>query len=233
MKSFNLKFTALILTLGIMFSGCEAVQNTNKTQRGAGIGAAAGAILGGILGNNVGSKDNAALGAIIGATVGGVAGGIIGNKMDKQAEKIENTLPGAEVVRTQEGIQVILDANSDVRFEYNKSDLTAEAKNNLRGLVQIFNEYPDTDILIVGFTDNVGSQNYNLPLSEKRAQSVVDYLVSQGIAKSRLSSMGKGIEEPRADNSTEAGRAQNRRVEFAITANEKMVEDAHKEAGQY
>lgn len=229
MKSINVKLIVFVLTFGLLTTGCD----TNNTQKGVGIGAAAGAIIGGIIGNNVGSKDNAALGAIIGATVGGAAGGIIGHKMDKQAEKIENTLPGAEVVRTQEGIQVILDANSDVRFEYNKSDLTANAKTNLNKLVQIFNEYPDTNILIVGYTDNVGSQNYNLPLSEKRAQSVVNYLVSQGIAKSRLTSMGKGIEDPRADNSTEAGRAQNRRVEFAITANDKMIEDAQKEAGQH
>lgn len=231
MRNLNLKMTVIALSFGLLFTGCEAIQNTNKTQRGAAIGAGSGAIIGGVIGNNVGSKNNAALGAILGAVVGGVAGGVIGNKMDKQAERIENTLPGAEVVRSAEGIQLILDEASDVRFEYNKSDLTAQAKVNLDKLVPIFNEYKDTDILIVGYTDGVGSQDYNLPLSEKRAASVVAYLKSKGIASSRLSSIGLGKEEPRGDNSTEAGRAQNRRVEFAITANEKMIQDAQKEAG--
>lgn len=227
MKLISSKLIMLLAVAGMILSGCDA----NNTQKGAGIGAAAGAIIGGIIGNNVGSKDNAAAGAIAGAVIGGAAGGIIGHKMDQQAKKIENTLPGAEVVRNAEGIQVILDENSDVRFEYNKSSLTAEAKSNLQKLIPIFNEYPDTDMLIIGFTDGVGSQEYNLPLSEKRAGSVVEYLKSQGIASSRLTSMGRGKLEPRADNETEAGRAQNRRVEFVITANEKMKAEAEQEAG--
>ena len=227
MKLISSKLIMFLAVAGMILSGCDA----NNTQKGAGIGAAAGAIIGGIIGNNVGSKDNAAAGAIAGAVIGGAAGGIIGHKMDQQAKKIENTLPGAEVVRNAEGIQVILDENSDVRFEYNKSSLTAEAKSNLQKLIPIFNEYPDTDMLIIGFTDGVGSQEYNLPLSEKRAGSVVEYLKSQGIASSRLTSMGRGKLEPRADNETEAGRAQNRRVEFVITANEKMKVEAEQEAG--
>lgn len=231
MRSLNLKLTAIVLTIGLLFTGCEAIQNTNQTQRGSAIGAGSGAVIGGVLGNNLGSGKNAALGAILGAVVGGVAGGVIGNKMDKQAQKIETTLPGAEVVRSAEGIQIILDEESNVRFEYNKSDLTEQAKVNLDKLIPIFTEYEDTDILIVGYTDGVGSQDYNLPLSEKRAASVVTYLQSRGIASHRLSSMGLGKEQPRADNDTDAGRAQNRRVEFAITANDKMKQDAHQEAG--
>ncbi len=232
MKYLNTKITTVALSAGLLFTSCEAVQNTNHTQRGAAVGATSGAVIGGVLGNNVGSGDNAVLGAIAGAVIGGVAGGLIGNRMDKQAEKIENTLPGAEVVRTAEGIQVILDEQSDVRFEYNKSDLTAQAKANLDKLIPIFNEYPDTDILIVGYTDAIGSDAYNLTLSEKRASSVVSYLKNKGLSSSRLKSVGQGKSNPRASNDTDAGRAQNRRVEFAITANEKMVEDAQKQAGK-
>ena len=231
MKLMNFKITAIVLSFGVLFAGCEAIQNTNKTQRGAAIGAGSGAVIGGVIGNNVGNKNNAVLGALLGAVVGGVAGGVIGNKMDKQAKDIENTLPGAEVVRSNEGIQVILDEKSDVRFEYNKSSLTPEAKANLDKLIPIFNEYQDTDILIVGYTDGVGSQEFNLPLSEKRAASVATYLGSHGVSSSRLKSMGQGKENPRGDNDTEAGRAQNRRVEFAITANEKMKQEAQQEAG--
>ncbi len=232
MKNLNIKITTLALTAGLLFTGCEAVQNTNHTQRGAAVGAASGAVIGGVLGNNVGSGDNAVLGAIAGAVIGGVAGGLIGNNMDKQAQKIENTLPGAEVIRTAEGIQVILDEQSDVRFEYDKSDLTTLAKSNLDKLVGVFNEYPDTDILVVGFTDSKGSDQYNQGLSERRSASVVSYLKTKGIASSRLSSIGQGETNPRATNETDEGRAQNRRVEFAITANDKMVEDAQQQAGE-
>ena len=232
MKKINTKVAAIILGGSFIMSSCTAVQNANNTQKGAGLGAVAGGVIGGILGNNIGKGGNTALGAVIGAAVGGAAGGVIGNKMDKQAQKIEQVLPGAEVVRTEEGINLILDENSRVTFEYNKDGLTPTAKANLDKLVEVFKEYPDTNLLIVGHTDNKGSQAYNLPLSQKRALSVKNYLVSKGISASRLTSQGKGLEEPIADNSTEAGRAQNRRVEIAITANEKMKADAAKEAGQ-
>lgn len=232
MKKTNTRIAAMVLGGTFILSSCTAVQNANNTQKGAGIGAVAGGVIGGILGNNIGKGGNTALGAVIGAAVGGAAGGVIGNKMDKQAQKIEQVLPGAEVVRTEEGINLILDENSRVTFDYNASSLTSTAKTNLDKLIEVFKEYPDTNLLIVGHTDNKGSQSYNLPLSQKRAQSVKDYLVSKGVSSSRLTSQGKGLEEPIADNNTDQGRAQNRRVEIAITANEKMKADAAKEAGQ-
>lgn len=231
MKKLNTKLTALVVGGAFVLSSCSAVQNANNTQKGAGIGVVAGSVIGGILGNNIGKGGNTALGAVIGAAVGGAAGTVIGNKMDKQAQKIEQVLPGAEVVRTEEGINLILDESSKVTFEYNKSSLTSTAKQNLDKLVEVFQEYPDTNLLIVGHTDNVGSQSYNKPLSEQRAQSVRDYLVANGIASSRLTSAGRGLEEPIADNATAEGRAANRRVEIAITANEKMKADAEREAG--
>lgn len=232
MKSLKNNLAILTISAGLFLSSCEAVKNTNHTQRGAAVGATSGAVIGGVLGNNVGSGDNAVLGAIAGAVIGGVAGGLIGSNMDKQAEKIENTLPGAEVVRTAEGIQVILDEQSDVRFEYDKSDLTAQAKSNLDKLVGVFQEYPDTDILVVGYTDSKGSDTYNQGLSERRSASVVNYLKTKGLPNSRLSSIGQGESNPRASNDTDAGRAQNRRVEFAITANDKMINEAQQQAGQ-
>lgn len=232
MKRINNKLAALVIGGAFVLSSCSAVQNANNTQKGAGIGVVAGSVIGGILGNNIGKGGNTALGAVIGAAVGGAAGGIIGNNMDKQAQKIEQVLPGAEVVRTEEGINLILDEKSNVTFEYNKSTLTSTAKENLNKLIEVFKEYPDTNLLIVGYTDNVGSQAYNLPLSEQRAKSVRDYLVEHGIAASRLTYVGKGIEEPIASNDTAEGRAKNRRVEIAITANDKMKADAQKQANQ-
>lgn len=230
MKNIGSKIITVVLSTSLFFTGCEAVKNTNQTQRGAAVGASSGAVIGGVLGNNI-KGGNPVLGAIAGAVIGGVAGGLIGNSMDKQAKQIENTLPGADVVRTAEGIQVILDEESDVRFEFDKSDLTDQAQANLKKLVAIFNQYPDTNILVVGFTDSKGTDEYNLALSERRANSVVAFL-SQMIDPARLSSLGEGEANPRGDNETEEGRAQNRRVEFAITANDKMIQDAKVKAGE-
>ena len=231
-----MKKTSTILVLSLMllstvFTSCEAVKNTNNTQRGAAIGAIGGAVIGGILGNNVGKGGNGAMGAVLGGVIGGVAGGVIGNKMDKQAREIETALPGAQVERVGEGIKLVLGENS-VRFDTNKSTLTTTAKANLDKLVPVFKSYADTDIVIYGYTDSTGSAEYNLNLSQQRANSVEKYLESKGLNMSRFKMVGMGIADPIATNDTPEGRSQNRRVEFAITANEKMVQDAQKEAGK-
>ncbi|MEL1241287.1 OmpA family protein [Flavobacterium flavipallidum] len=231
MKNISVLALAFVMVLGSLFTSCEAVKNTNKTQRGAAIGAAGGAILGGILGNNLGKGGKGAMGAVIGGVVGGVAGGVIGNKMDKQARQIDQAIPGADVERVGEGIKLVLNENA-IRFDTNKSTLTAAAKANLDKLVTVFNEYPDTDITIFGYTDSTGSADYNLKLSGERANSVKNYLVSKGLVASRFNITGMGIADPIADNGTVEGRSQNRRVEFAITANAKMKADAEKEAAK-
>lgn len=231
MKNIKIVALASLFLLGSFFTGCEAVKNSNKTQRGAVIGAAGGAVLGGILGNNIGKGGNGALGAVLGGVIGGVAGGVIGNKMDKQAREIETALPGAQVERVGEGIKLVLGENS-VRFDTNQSTLTSGAKANLDKLVPVFNQYPDTNIQIYGYTDSTGTAEYNLTLSGQRAASVKSYLTRSGISSSRFTTTGLGIADPVATNDTADGRSQNRRVEFAITANEKMVQDAQKEAGK-
>lgn len=211
-----------LLILSFLFTGCESMKNANNTQKGAGIGAASGAIIGGIIGRNTG---NAALGAAIGAVVGGGTGALIGNQMDKQAREIDQALPGADVERVGEGIHLTLKEDA-VRFDTNKATLTTQAKTNLDKLIPVFNEYADTNIEIFGYTDNTGKPEYNLTLSQRRAESVKDYLVSKGLKSSRFKTSGLGIADPIATNDTPEGRSQNRRVEFAITANEKMVQEA-------
>lgn len=228
MKATKIYLMAFAFIFSIGFTSCEATKNMNNTQKGAGIGAAGGAIIGGIIGNNVG-KGNTALGAIIGGVVGGAAGGVIGNQMDKQARDIDEALPGADVERVGEGIKITLGENS-VNFDLNKSSLTSTAKGNLDKLVPVFNEYPDTDIEIFGYTDSSGSDEYNLKLSEQRAASVKTYLVGKGISSARINTVGRGEADPIASNDTKEGMSKNRRVEFAITANEKMVEDAKQQA---
>jgi outer membrane protein OmpA-like peptidoglycan-associated protein len=220
-----------VLSLGSIFTSCEAVKNTNKTQRGAAIGAVAGGVLGAVLGNNIGNGGNGAIGAVLGGVIGGVAGGVIGKKMDKQAREIQTALPGAQVERVGEGIKLTLGENS-IRFDTNKSTLTANAKANLDKLVPVFQSYSDTNIVIYGYTDNTGKVEYNQTLSEQRSASVKTYLASKGLNTARFTTTGMGIADPIATNDTPEGRTQNRRVEFAITANDKMKEEAQQEAGR-
>ncbi len=225
MKLNKLNIAAFLISGSMLFTSCEAVKNANNTQKGAAIGTAAGAVLGGILGNNIGRGGNAPLGAVLGGVVGGVAGGVIGNKMDKQAKEIKETLPGAEVERVGEGIKITLNENT-VNFDFNSANLTSLAKSNLDKLVTVLKNNPDTNINIYGHTDSVGSDAVNLRISAQRAQAVKNYMVANGIASSRMFTEGLGKSSPIASNDTDAGRAKNRRVEFAITANEKMIQDA-------
>jgi outer membrane protein OmpA-like peptidoglycan-associated protein len=236
MKTFFEKTILSVAVIALVASGCKTAQKTNKTQRGAAIGTAGGAVIGGIIGNNVGKKGNTVLGAVIGGVVGGVAGGIIGNKMDRQAEKIKTEIPGAEVERVGEGIVVTFpDKNPDgtkmgVYFDFNQATITANSKLALDKLVKIFNEYPETNILVEGHTDDKGTDSYNLTLSQKRADAVGNYLKANGITPSRLTIKWYGETQPKVDNTTDANRAENRRVEFGITANDKMKADAKTEA---
>ncbi|RZJ36109.1 MAG: OmpA family protein [Flavobacterium sp.] len=229
MKKFAILSLSVIFTAGTIVSGCEAAKNTNRTQRGVAIGAASGAVIGGVIGNNAGKGGKGALGAIIGGVVGGVAGGVIGNKMDKQAREIDNALPGAEVERVGEGIKLTLKENA-IRFNIDKSTLTSTAEQNLTKLIPVFKEYPDTNIQIFGYTDSTGSEGHNQKLSEQRAAAVKQYLSNNGIAASRMTTQGMGESDPIATNDSADGRSENRRVEFAITANEKMVQEAQNEA---
>ncbi len=223
MKTIKL-LTVTIALMGIIASGCKTM---NRTQKGAVIGAAGGGAIGAVIGKAAG---NTAMGAIIGAAVGGAAGAVIGHKMDMQAEEMKKVLGDAEVRRVGEGI--VIDFKEKVLFGFDRSDLGTNAATNLDKLINVLNKYPDTDIEIIGHTDNKGTDDYNQGLSQRRANSVSAYLKNHGITSSRVSTKGMGESDPIASNETEEGRAQNRRVEFVITANEKMKADAKKEAGE-
>jgi outer membrane protein OmpA-like peptidoglycan-associated protein len=227
----------LLATALTVLPGCNTTKKMSKQQKGAAVGAAGGAVIGGVVGNNVGKKGNTVLGALIGAVVGGVAGGLIGDKMDRQAEVIKTEVPGAQVTRVGEGINVTFDENNPdgskvgVFFATNQYNITPNSKLALEKLQKIFSQYPETNILIEGHTDNVGTAAYNLSLSQRRAEAVGDYLKAAGIPSARLTIKWYGETQPKVDNTSDANRAQNRRVEFAITANEKMKAEA-KQAAQ-
>jgi outer membrane protein OmpA-like peptidoglycan-associated protein len=198
---------------GLTLGACQSLQ-TNK-ERGVLIGAAVGGAAGGVIGKNNGST---ARGAIIGATVGGVVGGVIGHQMDQQAKKLEQNIPGAIVERVGEGIQVTF--ASGLLFDFDSDRVKAEAAQNLRNLASSLGEYPNTSLLIVGHTDAVGNDDYNQTLSERRSRSTALYLASQGVAATRLQTVGRGETEPVAPNDTDTGMQKNRRVEVAIYASD-------------
>ena len=206
------KVTSLFLVLALTAGGCA---NLSKTEKGAAAGAGAGAVVGGVIGKVAGST---AKGAIAGAIVGGAAGAIIGRQMDKQAAELDRDLENADVQRIGEGIVVTFD--SGVLFDFDSATLRSASRENLRDLAESLNGYDNTEVLAVGHTDDVGANDYNLDLSQRRARAATAYLMDLGLRPSRVKAVGKGETEPIATNETEAGRQQNRRVEIAIYADE-------------
>jgi outer membrane protein OmpA-like peptidoglycan-associated protein len=146
--------------------------------------------------------------------------------MDKQAKAIKQAVPDAQVERVGEGINVTF--NSALLFKINSSTLSDSAKTSLAKIAGVFTQYPETNLLLEGHTDDTGSDSYNMKLSEQRAEVVKDYLVSQGVAANRFTVKWYGEGQPKYPNDNEANRALNRRVELAVMANEEMKQDAQK-----
>lgn len=219
---------AALLALTIAQAGCSGM---SRTGRGAVIGAGSGAVVGGVIGRATGST---ARGAIIGAAVGGTAGAIIGRQMDQQAEELEEELENAEVERVTdpetgaEGIAITFD--NAILFDFGRADLRPQVQADLGDLAESLRNYPGHDAVVVGHTDNVGSDGFNQDLSERRAASVSNYLVSTGVSSSRLREVGMGETQPVASNETAEGRQLNRRVEIAIYASESYRQEL--ESGQ-
>ncbi len=223
----NSKFVAISLSAVLLLSGC----NMNNTTKGGLIGGGSGAALGAIIGNIIG-KDakGTAIGAAIGTAVGTSAGVLIGKKMDKAkaaAEAVKDAK--VESVADANGLQAVkVTFDSGILFATNKSDLNDAAKSSLQKFASdVLNVNKDMDVVIVGHTDSTGTDAINNPLSERRAQSVETYLKSCNVSASQIKSVGgAGSTQPVADNSTAAGRQQNRRVEVYLYASKAMIEAA-------
>jgi len=207
---------ALTCLMATTVGGCAT-----KARTGAVVGAGGGAVIGGVIGKVAGST---AKGAIIGAVVGGTAGAMIGARMDRQAKELEMSIPGATIERVGEGIQVTF--ASGLLYDFDSDVVKTDARTNLRELANSLAKYPDTDLVIIGHTDQVGSSSYNQGLSERRAMAAASYLSMQGVAGSRIATRGLGETEPIATNDSESGRAANRRVEVAIFASRAARERA-------
>lgn len=217
------KSTAIIVCLSLfalIFQGCKS---WSKTAKGGTIGAGGGALAGAAIGKAAGST---ATGAIIGAAVGGAAGAAIGNYMDRQAKEMENEIDNAEVERVGEGIKITFD--SGILFDFDSYSLRHASKENIDELSTILEDYPNTRVMFAGHTDSKGAKEYNQGLSENRAKSVARYASQHGVDSNRMIITGFGEEDPVSDNSTEAGRQKNRRVEIAVYADEDLKGKAKK-----
>ncbi len=210
------KLAGVGIVVTALLAGCTTVNpytretQTSSAAKGAGIGAAAGAVVGLL------TKGDKLQNALIGAGVGALAGGGVGYYMDVQEAKLRQKLEGTGVSVTRIGDNITLNMPSSITFATNSADLNAQFYNALGGVAMVLKEYNKTVIEVAGHTDSTGSDQYNQQLSERRASSVANYLVGQGISQQRLLTVGAGETRPVASNDTEAGRAQNRRVEMTI-----------------
>lgn len=223
----NLKIFALIMGLCVALASCNSWNNMSKTGQGAIIGAGGGAALGSVIGAIAG---NTGIGAAIGTAVGAGTGAVIGNRMDKVKKQAEAQLQNAEVetVKDNNGLDAVkVTFSSGILFATNKYDLTLASKSELNNLVNIMKQNPDVSIDVQGYTDSTGNDAINNPLSVNRAQSVANYLTANGVAYSQMKNVnGYGSSNPVADNSTEAGRQKNRRVEIYLYASQEMINNA-------
>ena len=225
------KILSIALCGLLVFTSCSSMSNLAK---GALIGTGAGAAVGAGVGALIGGEKGAAIGAAIGTAVGAGAGSIIGDVMDRKAEELkELENANVETITDANGLTAIkVTFDSGILFDFNKSNLSTDAQANLKKFAEEMKDLEDTNITIWGHTDNVGTEAANQSVSQKRADAVSKNLQTNGIAKSRITAEGKSFTMPVADNETEAGRAQNRRVEVYISANEKMIADAEAQAAK-
>jgi len=210
-------FVALVAASAVALGGCTAMQDVatspekENTRKGAGYGAAAGAVIGLLTGGN--DKFEAAM---IGAAAGALAGGAVGYYMDKQEAKLREQMAGTGVDVVRNGDNITLDIPGGVTFAFDSATLNSQFYPVLDKVSATLAEYDKTIIEVAGHTDSVGSDQYNQQLSERRANSVAAYLAGRGVDRSRMVTVGAGEAHPVATNETDAGRAQNRRVEITI-----------------
>lgn len=231
MKSFKKVLGIGLLGSAVLFSSCSSWTNLGK---GAAIGGVSGGAVGAGVGALIGGGKGAAIGAAVGAAVGSGAGMLIGNKMDKQAAELA-AIENAQVEETTDsnGLKAIkVTFEGGILFPTNGTTLSSSAKTDLNQFAQSLISNPDTDVQIYGYTDNTGTLAANQKVSDGRANAVYTYLKNAGVAASRLTAEGCPMTDYVASNETAEGRAQNRRVEIYISANEDMIKQAEAEAAQ-
>ena len=203
------------IAAAVMLTSCAT-----SSEGGALLGGGGGALLGGGIGALAGGTKGALIGAALGGVTGGVSGALIGRYMDKQKEAMNSDLKSGYVEKV--GGKLVVRFDSGILFDTGASSLKPAAQHDLGEFARILKEYPDTNLTIQGHTDSVGGDAMNRKLSQERADAVTSYLSQAGVARARLVSQGMGESQPTAVNTTEDGRAKNRRVEIHIVANEEL-----------
>ena len=210
------RFVATFLSVSILgLVACTTDPYTgekrvSRTAIGAGAGALAGAGIGALIGNHHGRN------AAIGAGIGALSGAAVGGYMDMQAKKLREELAGTGVSVTKVGDNIVLNMPGNVTFATDQSDVKADFYPVLNSVAKVLKEYEKTLVHVTGHTDSTGGYQYNMDLSQKRADSVASYLAAQGVQSVRLQARGFGPDRPVADNGTPDGRQQNRRVEITL-----------------
>jgi outer membrane protein OmpA-like peptidoglycan-associated protein len=213
-KLISATLTVLLLAIPAF---AQTADEHAKAKKGAIIGAIAGALAGGVISNNR-NGHSGQRGAIVGTLAGTAAGAIVGAMMDKQERQLR-AINGVDVTRTADN-ELKVTVRDDVLFDYNSAGLRPASRESLREMANVFEQYPNTTIAVLGFTDSTGSASYNERLSERRAGSVANYIENLGVRGSRIDTIGYGESYPRASNETPSGRQLNRRVEIRIRANQ-------------
>ena len=213
MRKYIATFMALIFAVAPAFA--QTADNHQKAAKGAVIGGIAGAIAGAVIDNNRGHH-SAKRGAVVGGLAGAAAGGIVGAMMDKQERELRQ-IQGVDVTRTSPG-ELNVRVQNEVLFDFGSSALRPASRTALQQMADVFQKYPNTILSIQGHTDSIGSAAYNQRLSVRRADAVGDYLQNIGVNNNRIEPLGFGKTQPRATNSTAAGRQLNRRVEIHVKA---------------
>ena len=217
MTKFKTKMTALAVVAAFGTTACttDAMTGNNRVSTEAAIGTAAGGVLGYLLGDILGGRNDRTA-KIIGAGVGAVAGGAVGAYMDKQEQDMRRATAGTGVDVIRDGDELILRMPSNVTFPVDSYTIQPGFQGTLDELAQTMATYDSTYIDVLGHTDSTGAESYNQTLSERRAQSVSNYLSSRGVNAARIATRGYGEMQPIASNDTESGRAENRRVEIKV-----------------
>ncbi len=217
--------TLVAVVLTVALAGCATMEANPNTTKGAAVGTVAGAGTGAAIGAIVGGGKGAAQGAAIGAVVGLLGGGLIGNYMDRQEREMQAVLAEQDRLRRQQE-QLNISLSSDVLFASGSATIQPGGQTKLREMATVLNKYPQTIVQITGHTDNRGSEESNLDLSNRRAQAVASAFAANGVNPARISTSGQGESMPVADNSTPEGRAQNRRVEIVINPDQSLRNQA-------
>ncbi|NCH72221.1 OmpA family lipoprotein [Cronobacter dublinensis] len=214
----RIMLVAAVISGALVISGCTTNPYTGEREAGkSGIGAGIGSVVGAGVGVLSSSKKDRGKGALIGAAAGAALGGGVGYYMDVQEAKLRQKMQGTGVSVTRSGDNIILNMPNNVTFDSSQANLKPAGANTLTGVAMVLKEYLKTAVNVVGYTDSTGGQALNMKLSQQRAESVASALITQGVAANRIRTSGMGPANPVASNSTEEGKAQNRRVEITLS----------------